>query len=73
MHYVYVLLSKRDGKLYLGFTTDLKQRLKEHNGGKVQSTKPRRPLSSSITKPIFPKMTHSFKRITSKQLKESPL
>lgn len=44
MHYFYVLLSKKDGKLYLGFTPNLKRRLKEHNDGKIQSTKPRRPF-----------------------------
>lgn len=44
MHYVYVLLSKKDGKLYFGFTSDLKRRFKEHNRGKIQSTKPRRPF-----------------------------
>ncbi len=44
MHYVYILLSQKDGKFYIGFTLDLKRRLKEHNDGKAQSTKSRRPL-----------------------------
>ncbi len=44
MYYVYVLLSKKDKKFYLGFTNDLKRRLKEHNEGKAQSTKSRRPF-----------------------------
>ena len=44
MHYVYVLLSRRDGKLYTGFTSDLKRRLREHDSGNVESTKNRRPL-----------------------------
>lgn len=42
--YVYVLHSEKDGKLYTGYSTDLKRRLKEHAEGKVTSTKHRRPL-----------------------------
>ena len=45
MFYVYVLKSSRDGRLYIGYTKDLKQRLKEHNSGKVSSTAKRMPLS----------------------------
>ena len=44
MHYVYTLLSDKDGNLYTGSTNDLKRRLKEHNAGNVNSTKNRRPL-----------------------------
>ncbi|MBI2278804.1 MAG: GIY-YIG nuclease family protein [Candidatus Brennerbacteria bacterium] len=44
MYYVYVLKSAKDGKLYIGFTADLKKRLKEHNRGLVNSTKTRRPF-----------------------------
>lgn len=44
MYYVYVLKSKKDCKLYIGSTTDLKRRFQEHQEGKVPSTKPRRPL-----------------------------
>ncbi len=43
-HYVYVLLSKKDDKLYIGYTQNLKERLKKHNAGKNFSTKPRLPL-----------------------------
>lgn len=45
MFSMYVLKSKKDGKLYFGYTSDLKRRLKEHNSGKVPSTKFRAPLS----------------------------
>lgn len=45
MYYVYVLLSKRDGKKYVGFTKDLKQRLEQHSKGEVDSTKDRLPLT----------------------------
>ena len=44
MYYVYVLLSERDSKFYTGATSDLKSRAKQHNEGKVQSTKNRKPL-----------------------------
>lgn len=44
MFYTYVLLSKSDGKLYVGSTNNLKRRFAEHNAGDVESTKPRRPL-----------------------------
>lgn len=44
MYYVYILKSKKDGKLYTGHTEDLKKRLAEHNSGKVRSTALRRPF-----------------------------
>ena len=44
MHYVYVLKSSKDGRLYTGLTNNLKKRFEEHNQGFVTSTKFRRPL-----------------------------
>ncbi len=44
MFYTYVLRSKKDGQKYTGFTRDLKLRFKQHNEGRVVSTKDRRPL-----------------------------
>jgi putative endonuclease len=44
MFYTYLLQSEKDGNLYIGSTTDLKRRFKEHNSGDVLSTKSRRPL-----------------------------
>jgi len=43
-HYVYVLKSKKDRKLYTGYTKNLKLRFEQHNKGLVNSTKDRRPL-----------------------------
>jgi len=43
--YVYVLKSEKDGMNYVGYTNNLKERLKCHNEGRVQSTKQRRPLT----------------------------
>lgn len=40
MFYIYCLQSQQDKEeLYFGFTTDLKNRLKEHNSGRSPSTK----------------------------------
>ncbi len=39
MFYVYVLESLRGGNLYIGFTSDLKKRLQEHNQGLNSSTR----------------------------------
>jgi putative endonuclease len=44
MKYSYVLLSEKDGKFYIGSTGDLRERLQEHNKGRVRSTAYRRPL-----------------------------
>lgn len=44
MFYTYVLRSKKDGKLYIGYTKDLKRRINDHRRGLVRSTKNRRPL-----------------------------
>ena len=44
MFYTYVLRSKKDNNIYIGFTGDLKKRLNEHNKGLVISTKSRTPL-----------------------------
>ena len=44
MYYVYLLLSKKDGKFYTGSTDDLKRRMAEHGAGYVKSTANRKPL-----------------------------
>jgi len=44
MYYVYVLKSRKDNKLYIGLTNDLRKRLFEHNQGMNKSTQYRRPL-----------------------------
>lgn len=42
-YYVYLLESIESGRLYIGYTTDLPRRIKEHNHGLNFSTKPYRP------------------------------
>ena len=44
MYYVYILKSDYDGKLYVGYTSDLRKRLQKHKYGNVAATKQRRPL-----------------------------
>lgn len=43
MFYVYALVSRQNKDLYIGYTTDLRQRFKEHNSGEVKATKGYRP------------------------------
>ena len=44
MFYFYILKSKKDKRLYLGWTNDLKKRITKHNKGMVLATRNRRPL-----------------------------
>lgn len=41
MFYVYVIRSRKNGRLYTGSTNDLRKRLKQHNEGKSTWTKNR--------------------------------
>lgn len=41
MCYVYVLQSKKDNLLYVGYTRNLRSRLELHMQGKIESTKNR--------------------------------
>ncbi len=43
-HCVYVLFSLKDQHFYIGYTTDIDRRFKEHSDGRARSTAPRRPL-----------------------------
>lgn len=43
-YYTYVLKSKKDNFLYVGWTNDLKKRVRAHNNGMTQSTKHRAPF-----------------------------
>src|SRR4030043_856414 len=44
MCYVYVMQSKKDKQFYTGFTRELQNRIREHNEGRVSSTKTRGPF-----------------------------
>ncbi len=44
MHYVYLLKSTKDNRLYIGYTNNLKRRFDEHNKGRCFSTASRAPF-----------------------------
>ncbi|MBP7006623.1 MAG: GIY-YIG nuclease family protein [Candidatus Pacebacteria bacterium] len=44
MFYTYILKSKKDGKMYTGYTNNLRKRFKEHNDGKSVYTNSRGPF-----------------------------
>ena len=44
-YYTYVLQSTKDSTLYVGWTDELKDRVKTHNDGKVSSTKLKIPYN----------------------------
>jgi len=44
VYYTYILRSLIDNKLYSGYTDNLKRRFQDHNSGKVESTKHRKPF-----------------------------
>ncbi len=61
MYYVYILQSQKDGNYYIGCTSNISRRLKQHNLGNVKSTKPRSPLNL-IYKEEFEDKSDAYKR-----------
>ena len=52
--YVYVLRAiKEPERIYVGWTTDLRQRLKEHNWGMSPHTAGHRPWGSGLVRRVF--------------------
>ena len=51
-HYVYILRSQKDGRLYVGESEDVHRRLGRHNAGLVRSTRYRRPLELVAVKKL---------------------
>jgi len=49
MFFLYILKSNKNGKYYIGSTHNLENRLKEHNSGKIRSTKGLIPLEIVYT------------------------
>jgi putative endonuclease len=60
-HYVYILRSLKDGLFYIGYSEDLRTRVKDHNAGKNVSTKNRRPLEL-IFYEAFPSKKDALRR-----------
>ena len=48
MFHVYVLISRKNGRRYVGMTTDPELRLEAHNSGQVKSTAPFAPYDMRI-------------------------
>lgn len=44
MYYTYIIKSKKDGRMYTGFSSDLRKRLLRHNKGMSTYTKGRGPF-----------------------------
>jgi putative endonuclease len=42
-YYVYVLESEVDNSWYIGYTSDIKKRIEEHNNGKTITTNKKKP------------------------------
>jgi putative endonuclease len=53
MFYVYILQSSKNKSLYIGYTNDLKKRLKEHNDGRSLATKFFRPYKIIFYEAFF--------------------
>ena len=43
MYYVYLIKSKKNSRIYTGYTSDLRRRFYDHNNGKSSYTKNLRP------------------------------
>jgi len=59
---VYAIKSERSGRIYVGMSFDPERRLKEHNSGKVFSTKGFRPWILVFLENCGPKRTYARKR-----------
>jgi len=42
-YWVYAILSEKDGRIYVGMTKNVNERVEQHNAGKSKSTKGYRP------------------------------
>jgi len=60
-YFVYILKSLKDGGFYIGHTKNVSERLRQHNLGKVRSTRGRRPLKLIYVEE-FTTRSEAFKR-----------
>lgn len=51
-YWVYAIQSAKNGRVYVGFSTDVTSRLKQHNTGKTRSTKAYRPWNLIYTEAV---------------------
>ncbi|WP_369431594.1 GIY-YIG nuclease family protein [Rhodohalobacter sulfatireducens] len=61
MYYTYILCSKKNDFHYYGHSKDLEERLKQHNQGRVRSTKAHRPFEI-IHKETFKTKSEAYRR-----------
>ena len=61
MFTVYILFSSSHNRYYIGHSADLNTRLKNHNYGKVRSTKAYKPWTIVYTED-FPTKSEAYKR-----------
>jgi putative endonuclease len=59
--YVYILKSRKDGRLYVGSTKDVSMRVAQHNNGESRSTKSYRPWDL-VKAEQYPSRTIAIKR-----------
>ncbi len=52
MFTIYALKSEKDGRIYVGFSQGIKRRIREHNIGKVFSTKGYKPWRLVYTEAV---------------------
>jgi len=52
MYTVYAILSLKDGRIYVGFSSNVERRINEHNSGKTKSTKGFRPWQLIFTENV---------------------
>lgn len=61
MQIVYILRSSKNGRYYVGQTSDLANRVNRHNSGLVRSTKPYKPWECTY-KEVFPDKKVAYQR-----------
>jgi putative endonuclease len=61
MYFTYVLRSEKTGRLYVGHTSNLEQRLGQHNNGITKSTKNRGPWTV-VHSEAFPTRAEAARR-----------
>jgi len=61
MFFTYILKSLKDGSHYYGHSKDVEVRLKNHNNGKVRSTKGKRPWKIHYVE-VFDSKSKAYKR-----------
>jgi len=61
MHFLYILKSEKDGKYYIGVSSDPKRRLQEHNKGLSRATKYRKPFKL-VRVESFDSVSEAYKR-----------